>query len=182
MAIESEAALLERERELAELAQVLEEAEAGSGRAVLIEAPAGLGKTSLLGAAAGLAGDAGMTVLRARASDLERDFAYGCVRQLLDPLVARLSDAEHERAFAGAAGMSSCLFAPTPLTSRASDSAFAMLHGLYWLLNNVADAAPVVLCVDDLHWLGHRVAPLSQLPGAAPRRDRRGGRGDDAPR
>ncbi|HET8822651.1 MAG TPA: AAA family ATPase, partial [Thermoleophilaceae bacterium] len=152
VAVESELTLLERERELAELAQVLEDARAGSGRAALIEAPAGLGKTSLLAAATGLARDTGMTVLRARASDLERDFAYGCVRQLLDPLVARLSDAEHERAFAGAAGMSSCLFAPMPLTSGPSGGAFAMLHGLYWLVNNVADVAPVALCLDDLHW------------------------------
>ena len=93
-----------------------------------------------------------MTVLRARASDLEHDFAYGCVRQLLDPLVGRLSDAEHDRVFAGAAGMSSRLFAPAPPASGSPDSAFAMLHGLYWLLNNVADDAPVALCVDDLHW------------------------------
>ena len=27
-----------------------------------------------------------------------------------------------------------------------------MLHGLYWLLNNLADGGPVALSVDDLHW------------------------------
>ena len=27
-----------------------------------------------------------------------------------------------------------------------------MLHGLYWLLNNLADGAPIVLAVDDLQW------------------------------
>jgi tetratricopeptide (TPR) repeat protein len=27
-----------------------------------------------------------------------------------------------------------------------------MLHGLYWLLNNLADESPVVLSIDDLHW------------------------------
>ena len=142
MAIKSEATLLERERELAELSRVLDEAQSGNGRAVFIEAPAGLGKTTLLGAATIYAADAGMTVLRARASDLERDFAYGCVRQLLDPLVGRLSDAEHDRVFAGAAGMSSRLFATVPLSPGSSDNAFAMLHGLYWLLNNIADNRP----------------------------------------
>ena len=152
MAIKSEATLFERERELAELSRVLDEVRAGNGRAVVIEAPAGLGKTTLLAAATEHAADGGMTVLRARASDLERDFAYGCVRQLLDPLVGRLSDDEHDRVFAGAAGMSGPLFAPVPVTPGSSDSAFAMLHGLYWLLNNVADDAPVALCVDDLHW------------------------------
>jgi DNA-binding CsgD family transcriptional regulator/tetratricopeptide (TPR) repeat protein len=152
VAIKSEATLLERERELAELRRVLDEAQSGNGRAVLIEAPAGLGKTTLLSAAADHAGELGMAVLRARASDLERDFAYGCVRQLLDPLVGRLSDAERDRLFAGAAGMSSRLFEPVPPTAGSPDSAFAMLHGLYWLLNNVADDAPLALCVDDLHW------------------------------
>ena len=152
MATKSEATLLERERELAQLSLVLDEAQAGNGRAVLIEAPAGLGKTTLLGAATEHAADAGMAVLRARASDLERDFAYGCVRQLLDPLVGRLSDADRDHVFAGAAGMASRLFEPVPSTAGSSDSAFAMLHGLYWLLNNVADEAPVALCVDDLQW------------------------------
>ena len=27
-----------------------------------------------------------------------------------------------------------------------------MLHGLYWLLNNVADERPLALAVDDVHW------------------------------
>jgi tetratricopeptide (TPR) repeat protein len=32
------------------------------------------------------------------------------------------------------------------------DGSFAMLHGLYWLLNNLADEGPVALLVDDLQW------------------------------
>ena len=48
-----------------------------------------------------------------------------------------------------------------------------MLHGLYWLLNNVADDAPVALCVDDLHWAD--TESLRFLNFLAPRP--RGGRG-----
>ena len=48
MAIETAATLLERERELTELADALTDAQRGRGRVVLVEAPAGLGKTSLL--------------------------------------------------------------------------------------------------------------------------------------
>src|SRR5262245_17646573 len=151
MAIEVAAMLLERERELAALAGALREAERGRGGVVLVEAPAGLGKTSLLKAACEAASEAGFACLRARASELERDFAYGCVRQLLEPIVATGSSSG---LFEGAASLSEPLFAPASAQHPApsADRAFSMLHGLYWLLNNLADEGPVVLSVDDLHW------------------------------
>jgi predicted ATPase len=154
VAIETAATLIERDRELSELGNALTEARQGRGRVVLVEAPAGLGKTSLLRAAAETAAGAGFACLRARASDFERAFAYGCVRQLLEPTVARLSGPERDRLFEGAAVLSKPLFAPTgaPQPSSSADSSFSILHGLYWLLNNLANAGPVVLSVDDLHW------------------------------
>ncbi|MET0510135.1 MAG: AAA family ATPase [Thermoleophilaceae bacterium] len=159
MTTETAATLLERELELRELADALTDAEERRGRVVLVEAPAGLGKTSVLWAASAAAAEAGFACRRARASDLERDFAYGCVRQLLEPVVAKVSAPERERLFEGAAGLSRGLFAPSgdtpsgsPSATPAADSAFSMLHGLYWLLNNLADEGPLVLCVDDLHW------------------------------
>jgi hypothetical protein len=78
--MESAAPPLERERELAALGNALTQVQQGRGQIVLIEAVAGLGKTSLLGAACQTAAAAGFTCLRARASELERDFAYGCGR------------------------------------------------------------------------------------------------------
>jgi predicted ATPase len=152
VAVETAATLLERERELSELGNALAEAREGGGRALLVEAPAGLGKTTLLWAASETAAEAGFTCLRARASELERDFAYGCVRQLLEPAVAKLSDPERDRIFEGAASLSKPLFAPTDAPSPSADSSFSILHGLYWLLNNLADEGPVALCVDDLQW------------------------------
>ena len=47
--------------------------------------------------------------------------------------------------------MSSGLFGDEAAPVRA-DSAFSMLHGLYWLLNNLAAEEPLALVVDDLHW------------------------------
>ena len=121
---------------------------------MLVEAAAGIGKTSLLREASRLAADAGFTTLRARASDLERDFAYGLVRQLLEPVVVNSSEASREDLFEGAASLSKCLFAPSgaPAAAPSVDNAFAMLHGLYWLVNNMAGESPVALFVDDLHW------------------------------
>ena len=153
MAIETAETLLERELELASLSDALHAAEGGRGNVVLVEAPAGLGKTSLLRAAAESASEGGFRCLRARAGELERDFAYGCVRQLLEPVVARAEPAVRERLFGGAAALAQPLFAPADDCPRpASDGAFSMLHGLYWLLNNIADEGPVALFVDDLHW------------------------------
>ncbi len=154
LAIGPAADLLERERELTALGHVLTEARRGRGQVVLVEAAAGLGKTSLLRAGSEMAVDAGFACLRARASELERDFAYGCVRQLLEPAVARASDRERDRLFAGAAALSKPLFTATSMSRLASsaNASFSMLHGLYWLLNNLAARVPVVLLVDDLHW------------------------------
>jgi DNA-binding CsgD family transcriptional regulator len=148
VAIETAATLLERERELTALRDALGEAQEGRGRLVLVEAPAGLGKTSLLRAASERAAEEGFMCLRARAGELERDFAYGCVRQLLEPAVARAPD--RDRLFEGAGALSEPLFSPTG--APAADSSFAVLHGLYWLLNNLTDTGPVALVVDDLHW------------------------------
>ena len=139
------AVLLERERELEVLRRSLDEARSGRGRIVLVEGPAGIGKTSLLRAAADLAAQAGFTELRARASELEHDFAYGCVRQLFEPIVAKATGTERQRLFGGAAGAALPLLvagvgsAPPP----AAHTSFAVLHGVYWLVNNLADDGPV---------------------------------------
>ena len=144
--------MLERSRELELLGDVLNRTAAGQGQVVVIEAAAGIGKTSLLRAALQSAGDAGFTCLRARATELERDFAFGMVRQLLEPTVARATGAEEERLFAGAAALSRPLFGAGVSPGSAIDGSFSMLHGLYWLLNNLADEGPVALAVDDVQW------------------------------
>jgi DNA-binding CsgD family transcriptional regulator len=163
--------LLEREAELAELRGALGRAAAGRGEVVLVEAAAGLGKSSLLRAVGEAAAEEGFTCLGARASELERDFAYGCVRQLLEPAVARASRSERDRLFASAAALAEPLFAPAAAAPRppAADSAFSVLHGLYWLLNNLAEGGPVALLVDDLQWAD--AESLRLLNYLAPRLD-----------
>jgi DNA-binding CsgD family transcriptional regulator len=130
-------------------------AQEGSGRIVLVEAAAGLGKSSLLAAASETAAHAGITCLRARATELERDFAYGCVRQLLEPAVATATGAERDRLFEGAAALAEGVFGPSGADGASAPSAtstFSMLHGLYWLFSNVADEGPLAVVVDDIHW------------------------------
>jgi predicted ATPase len=156
--------LLEREREFDAIDRALARAERGQGAFQLIEAAAGMSKTSLLRAAGDRAAAAGFACLRARASELERDFAYGCVRQLLEPAVAGHTD--DTSVFDGAAVLCRPLFR---VAQDGAADAFAMLHGLYWLLNNLTAQRPVALLVDDLHWAD--AASLQLLAYLAPRLD-----------
>ena len=34
----------------------------------------------------------------------------------------------------------------------ATDTSFAVLHGLYWLVANLAARRPLLIAVDDAHW------------------------------
>lgn len=79
--------LVDRADELARIDAVLAAARAGTGATLLIEGPAGIGKTSLLVHAGERASAAGMRVLDARASELERELAMGVVRQGIDPVL-----------------------------------------------------------------------------------------------
>jgi predicted ATPase len=75
---------LERDGELAALGAAVGAAGAGEGNVVVIEGPAGIGKTMLLGCAADSARAANLTLLTARGVELESEFAFGAVRQLLE--------------------------------------------------------------------------------------------------
>src|SRR5262250_2903178 len=82
-------ALLERERELETLRDGVDRACAGEGMLLLIEGPAGAGKTVLAREARAVAERARMMPLEARSSELEQSFAFGVVRQLLEPVISK---------------------------------------------------------------------------------------------
>src|SRR5262245_19329176 len=154
MAALAELELLEREPELATLRPVLEAAHEGAGRLVVIEGPPGIGKTRLLAAARALASDAGLETLWGRGGEFEHEFPYGVARQLYEPVLGRLDAAAGEELFAGAAGLAAPLFDPLRAAADAgSDGSFATAHGLYWLLVNLSARRPVLVAVDDLHWV-----------------------------
>jgi DNA-binding CsgD family transcriptional regulator len=148
---ESRLDLLERDAELA----VLEELIGGAGQARLlaIAGPPGIGKTSLIQEAQIRGHAAGMLVLGARGSELERTFSFGVVRQLFEPFLVRLSEEERSKFLVGAAGLSRPVFEPDVLTVEpAAESSLPLLHGLYWLAANISSRRPLLLVVDDLHW------------------------------
>jgi hypothetical protein len=148
--------LREREHELAAVEELLER----RGRMLLLEGRAGIGKTSLVEVACSRAAELGHEVLRARGSELESGFAFGVVRQLFERRLAGTDPGERETLLAGPAAAVRPLLAgevagalaggvTTPL---AGDSSFAVLHGLYWLVVNLAARGPLLIAVDDAHW------------------------------
>ncbi len=141
------ATLVEREREVAQLDTMLEEAIEGEGRAVLIEGPPGIGKSRLMAEFRRRALADGAFVLNARAGELEREFPFGVVRQLFEAVVAGTD------ALSGAAAPARVVFqSPDENGTAPGDASFAALHGLYWLALNLAAEQPLLLEIDDLHW------------------------------
>ena len=124
----------------------------------MIEGPAGIGKTALLAAVRGTAADEGMLVLRSRGTELERDFAFGVVRQLFESPLANASELERAELLQSSAGVAASILglagepAAEAPQATAGDPSFAILHGLYWLCANLAAASPLCIVVDDAHW------------------------------
>jgi DNA-binding CsgD family transcriptional regulator len=145
----SAAPLVERERELAAFERLLARARAGEGGTILVEGPPGIGKSSLLAATRASATD--FRVLTARASELERDFPFGIVRQLLEPLLATAGDEERAALLAGAGGLAEPVLAQVE-PELTSEPTLPALHGLYWLTANAAAQQPLLVLVDDAHW------------------------------
>ncbi len=149
-----EAALLEREAELAALRAMVEVARGGNGRFVAIEGNAGMGKSRLVAETRSLATAAGMRVLSARGGEREHEFSFGVVRQLFEPTLALASSDERADLLAGAAALAAALFDERAFSDpeTVADGSFSTLHGLFWLAGNVATRQPLLLAVDDLHW------------------------------
>jgi DNA-binding CsgD family transcriptional regulator len=118
--------LLERERELAELALAAREAAAGEGGLVLISGEAGIGKSSLVRAVRGLL-PAGARVLVGHCDDLGTPRTLGPFRDLIGQVGAELTRALRE--------------------GGERDEVLAALRSeLDWT------GHPTVLVVEDVHW------------------------------
>jgi DNA-binding NarL/FixJ family response regulator len=110
---------------------------------IVVCGPAGIGKTSLLAAAADASG---MRVLRAGGSPLEQDAGWGIARQLFAPV-------RDSSAWTGAAAPARrALDAHFVEPALAGDAMHAAAYGLTWLACGLADEAPTLLVVDDIHW------------------------------
>jgi DNA-binding CsgD family transcriptional regulator len=163
-------ALLDRERELAEIGGLIDAACEGLGGVVVVEGPAGIGKTRLLGEAARIAAAAGAGELRARASEFEAGIGFGVARQLFEPMLRAASAGERRRLLDGVARIGARALGVEDGEPPADR--FAAIHGLYWMCANRAEASPLVVLVDDvqwsdapsLAWLGYLARRAGDLP------------------
>lgn len=148
--------LLERAAETSRLRSLRRAAAAGRGGALVLEGLAGMGKTALLQEEQRLARRAGFEVLCASGSELEHGFAFGVVRQLIEPQLAADAAAQQGLAqhglLSGAAAHAAPIFAPQQPPSPARPDEHAVMHGLYWAIAAIARVRPVLACVDDAHW------------------------------
>lgn len=162
-------ALVDRDGELAVLRSTLDRLSSGDLALLVVRGPSGIGKTRLVAEAGRLAAERSVRVLSARGSQLETAFAFGVVRQLLEP---ELRDPERREVLLdGAAAGARGVF---DLADGDRVEGFTVLHGLYWLTVNLSADGPLVLAVDDAQWcdgaslrflayLVHRLAALPVL-------------------
>ncbi|MGI5131240.1 ATP-binding protein [Pseudonocardia sp. CA-107938] len=145
--------LLDRAAELGELdAAIVEVTETGDGLLLAVEGPAGIGKTVLLAELARRGRAAGMRVLSARAGELERDYGFGIVRQLFEPVLLGAGADERARLLDEAARLAEPVFDVGTAADGGGPADFARLHGLHWMAANLAERGPVLLVVDDVQW------------------------------
>jgi DNA-binding CsgD family transcriptional regulator len=136
--------LVGRSEELAIIDSFLVES-AVRGGVLVLTGEAGAGKTVLLEVAAETARDAGTQVLRGAGVDFEADVTYAGLHQVLLPLdgVFGLLDPGPRQALSAALGFGS---SPVPDPGDVSEAVLA-------LLRRAAADRPVLVILDDVHWL-----------------------------
>src|SRR5215210_138976 len=145
--------LLERESELRALDHALAEALDGRGSVVAVEGPPGIGKSSLVAACVERARERGMYTIAVRATELERSYPYGIVRQTADSVTLDKSQEERSALFTGAARLALPILDPG--SGEQADNPELMyqrLHGLYWLTANMSRQQPLLITIDDAQW------------------------------
>ena len=131
-----------RQGERAAIGALLDSARHGSGGALVVRGVAGSGKSSLLVAAVADAAD--MTVLRTSGVESESPLAFAALQRLLWPVRSHLDGlpAPQQAALRNALG-----------EADGDGDRFLAFLGTLSLLAAVADDAPVLVVVDDAHWL-----------------------------
>ena len=135
--------LVGRDRECALVDRLLERARAGTAGVLVVVGEAGIGKTALLDYAAEQA--EGMTVVRAVGVESEAQLEFSALFDVCRPLLDRLGELpERQReALAGALGIG-----PGGSVGR-----FSLGAATLSLLAAAAEHAPLLVLLDDAHWL-----------------------------
>ena len=166
--------LLERDSELEIVAAALRSAHDGDGSLVVISGPLGSGRSELLRALPGLADPEKTVVLGAHASALEKDYALGVARQLLEPALFHAPAQVRARWLSGAAGPAESIFSCDAVDATGDVPVAARQAGVLGLQNVVermsAERTLLILADDlqwadepSLRWLAHLANRLNRL-------------------
>ena len=159
----------------------LAEAAAGSGGIVYIERPRGGGKTELVAATAEAGQAAGMRVLRAGASALEREFPFGVAIQLFEETWFAAGAGDRANLMEGPTRPAGELLSGTAPAAPGlgRERVYAISHGLFWFARSLASddagaisSRPLALLVDDidcadgpsLRFMAYLVSRIRRLP------------------
>ena len=146
-----------REQELGTLAEALARAEAGTSTAVIVGGESGVGKSRLVAELAAGAAARGVRVLSGDCVDLgDAELPYAPVVAALRSLARDLEGAELEDVLGPSVADLAPLL-PELLTAGTAPAAGALgqarlFEALLGVLRRVAERAPLVLVVEDLHW------------------------------
>ncbi|MDX6364439.1 MAG: hypothetical protein QOC85_3449 [Streptomyces sp.] len=148
--------LLERDNDVSKVNAALSAATGGHGRMVIVRGGLGTGKSELLETIGELGAAREVLTLRAQAAATEHDFAFGVVRQLIEPVLTRVPAEQAERWFQGTAHGARLIL--TEDASAGHDAPWPAeklnlaLTGLTTLVANMSRDSTVLILVDDLHW------------------------------
>src|SRR6266705_604891 len=135
--------LIGRDRERGQLAALLKDARLGRGRALILRGNAGIGKTVLLDYAVQQA--SGFQMLHYTAVESEAELPFAGLQALLGRLLVRLPEIPEPQARA--------LRVALALESVERTNKLAVYAGVLSLLGAAAERVPLLVVVDDAHWL-----------------------------
>ena len=136
-----------REAEQEQIDQLLGRATAGNSGVLVLRGDPGIGKTALIEYAASRAGP--MRVLRATGIEAENELGFAGLYSLLYPLADDLTALPGQQAAALRAALGLGYDGALP---QAPDR-LAVAAGTHSLLTTTAEDQPLLILVDDLHWL-----------------------------
>ena len=134
--------LVGRDAELERIGQVLTAARGGRVAALVVAGEPGVGKTALLDACAVAAGD--VCTLRTRGVEAEVELPFAALVELLAPIADRIEGIPEAQALA--------LRGALALT-RTTNGEAAVAAATLTLLAAASEEKPVLVLVDDAHWL-----------------------------
>ena len=147
-----------RQRQLGRLRTLIDRAPE-QGQVLVLLGEAGIGKSTLLANAAQEARAAGMRVLWATGRESETNIAFAGLHRLLSPVLGAAADLERRqaRALLGALGL-----AGEPAAADLLGTGLATLT----LLSDSSVPVPVLVIVDDAHWLDRSTLDILAFAGS----------------